>query len=230
MSKGLFVSATGTDVGKTYVTALLVKKLVQSGLAAGYYKAALSGAECQNGQLVPGDADYVRRVAGLKQTYSEMVSYVYENAVSPHLAARLEQLPVELSRIKKDFYSVAAAYDYVTMEGSGGIVCPIRYDEEQQLFLADIIQTLRLPVLLVADAGLGTLNSVVTTCEYMQNHNLPLAGIILNNYDENQFMHRDNRLMIEKLTGRPLLAVVAPGCTDLALAAADLAALYREID
>ena len=65
MSKGLFVSATGTDVGKTYVTALLVKKLVQSGLAAGYYKAALSGAECQNGQLVPGDADYVRRVAGL---------------------------------------------------------------------------------------------------------------------------------------------------------------------
>ncbi len=230
MSKGLFVSATGTDVGKTYVTALLVKKLVQSGLAAGYYKAALSGAECQNGQLVPGDADYVRRVAGLKQTYSEMVSYVYENAVSPHLAARLEQLPVELSRIKKDFYSVAAAYDYVTMEGSGGIVCPIRYDEEQQLFLADIIQTLRLPVLLVADAGLGTLNSVVTTCEYMQNHNLPLAGIILNNYDENQFMHRDNRLMIEKLTGRPPLAVVAPGCTDLALAAADLAALYREID
>lgn len=230
MSKGLFVSATGTDVGKTYVTALLVKKLVQSGLAAGYYKAALSGAECQNGQLVPGDADYVRRVAGLKQIYSEMVSYVYENAVSPHLAARLEQLPVELSRIKKDFYSVAAAYDYVTMEGSGGIVCPIRYDEEQQLFLADIIQTLRLPVLLVADAGLGTLNSVVTTCEYMQNHNLPLAGIILNNYDENQFMHRDNRLMIERLTGRPPLAVVAPGCTDLALAAADLAALYREID
>ena len=137
---------------------------------------------------------------------------------------------MELSRIKKDFYSVAAAYDYVTMEGSGGIVCPIRYDEEQQLFLADIIQTLRLPVLLVADAGLGTLNSVVTTCEYMQNHNLPLAGIILNNYDENQFMHRDNRLMIERLTGRPPLAVVAPGCTDLALAAADLAALYREID
>ncbi len=230
MSKGLFVSATGTDVGKTYVTALLVKKLVQAGLAAGYYKAALSGAEWQNGQLVPGDADYVRRVAGLKQTYAEMVSYVYENAVSPHLAARLEQPPVELSRIKKDFYSVAAAYDYVTMEGSGGIVCPIRYDDEQQLFLADIIQELRLPVLLVADAGLGTLNSVVTTCEYMQNHNLPLAGIILNNYDENQFMHRDNRLMIEKLTGQPPLAVVAPGCTDLALAAADLAALYREID
>lgn len=230
MSKGLFVSATGTDVGKTYVMALLVKKLVQAGLAAGYYKAALSGAEWQNGQLVPGDADYVRRVAGLKQTYAEMVSYVYENAVSPHLAARLEQPPVELSRIKKDFYSVAAAYDYVTMEGSGGIVCPIRYDDEQQLFLADIIQELRLPVLLVADAGLGTLNSVVTTCEYMQNHNLPLAGIILNNYDENQFMHRDNRLMIEKLTGQPPLAVVAPGCTDLALAAADLAALYREID
>lgn len=230
MSKGLFISATGTDVGKTYVTALIVKKLVQAGLAAGYYKAALSGAEWRNGELVPGDADYVRRVAGLKQSYEEMVSYVYENAVSPHLAARLENAPVELSRIKRDFNGVAAACDYVTMEGSGGIVCPIRYDEDVQLFLADIIRALRLPVLLVADAGLGTINSVVTTCEYMRQHGLELAGLILNNYDESRLMHRDNRFMVEKLIGRPVLAVAPPGCTDLNLSAADLAALYREIN
>ncbi len=230
MSKGLFISATGTDVGKTYVTALVIKKLVQAGFKASYYKAALSGAEWLNGQLIPGDADYVRRVAGLKQSYEEMVSYIYEPAVSPHLAAQLENLPVELAKIRADFQRVCAGADYVTMEGSGGIVCPIRYDERQQLFLADIIRELDLPVLLVADAGLGTLNSVVTTCEYMQNHNLRLAGIILNNYDESQIIHRDNRLMLEKLLGQPPLALVRPGDQELALPAEKLAALYRQLD
>lgn len=229
MSKGLFISATGTDVGKTYVTALVVKKLVQAGLKAAYYKAALSGAEWRDGQLVPGDAAYVRQVAGLKQSYEEMVSYVYEQAVSPHLAARLEQRPVELSKIKADFARVCAGADYVTMEGSGGIVCPIRYDE-RQLFLADIIRELDLPVLLVADAGLGTLNSVATTCEYMQRHNLRLAGIFLNNYDEKQIIHCDNRLMIEKMLGRAPLAVVRPNDEELDLPAEILTALYQQID
>lgn len=55
MAKGLFVTGTGTDVGKTYVTALIVKKLREAGLNAGYYKAALSGAERVDGHLVPGD-------------------------------------------------------------------------------------------------------------------------------------------------------------------------------
>lgn len=231
MAKKIFITGTGTDVGKTYVTGLIVKKLKESGMNAAYYKAAMSGNErTEEGMLLPGDAQYVKTVSGIEQSLACMCPYVYEAAVSPHLASRIEGNPVMLQEVVKGFEEVCRQYDYVTMEGSGGIVCPIRYDDEQQLFLADIIQALRLPVLLVADAGLGTLNSVVTTCEYMQNHNLPLAGIILNNYDENQFMHRDNRLMIEKLTGQPPLAVVAPGCTDLALAAADLAALYREID
>jgi len=181
--------------------------------------------------LVPGDADYVRRVAGLRQSYTEMVSYVYEHAFSPHLAARLEQPPVEMSKIKADFAKVAARYEYVTMEGSGGIVCPLRYDEDtpKQLFLADIIRALALPVLLVADAGLGTINAVVTTCEYMKNHGLRLAGIILNNYAENEIMHQDNRLMVEELIGQPVLAVVPPGCTELPAPVEKLAALYQEI-
>ena len=65
MGKGIFITATGTDVGKTYVTGLLVKKLREAGLNAGYYKAALSGAEITPEGLLPGDADFVRRMAGL---------------------------------------------------------------------------------------------------------------------------------------------------------------------
>ena len=65
MSRAVFITATGTDVGKTYVTALIVKRLRKAGINAGYYKAALSGAEERGGKLVPGDADFVARASGI---------------------------------------------------------------------------------------------------------------------------------------------------------------------
>ncbi|MDD2524471.1 MAG: dethiobiotin synthase, partial [Endomicrobiaceae bacterium] len=67
MSKSIFITGTATDVGKTFVTGLIVKKLHDSGINAGYYKAALSGAEKINGQLIPVDAKYVCDVAGIKE-------------------------------------------------------------------------------------------------------------------------------------------------------------------
>lgn len=228
MSKGLFITATGTDVGKTYVTALLVKKLVQAGIKAGYYKAALSGAEYRNGVLVPGDADYVRQVSGCGQSYAEMVSYVYENAVSPHLAAQMEGNPVELSWVRQDFARVCQKFAYVTMEGSGGIACPIRWDE-QRLMLTDIIKALRLPALVVADAGLGTLNAIVTTCAYMRNLNIPVAGVVLNNFVAEDPLHIDNRRMVEPLSGVPVVAVVQKGAGEIDVTPEQLCALYQEV-
>ncbi len=229
MSKGLFITATGTDVGKTYATALLVKKLVQAGLKAGYYKAALSGAEYRDGVLVPGDADYVQQVAQTGQSYAEMVSYIYENAVSPHLAAQLEGNPVELARVQRDFAAVCQKFDYVTMEGSGGIACPIRYDTEQQLMLTDIIQALHLPALVVADAGLGTINAVVTTCAYMQSLAIPIAGVLLNNFVAGDRLHEDNRLMVERLAKVPVVAVLPPKADNIAISVERLCSLYQEI-
>ena len=101
--KGYFVTATGTDVGKTFITGLLVKKWRDSGIDAGYYKAALSGAELRDGKWVAGDADYVKRIAKLPDSQEQLVSYVYKEAVSPHLAAQKEGNPVELSKVQTDF-------------------------------------------------------------------------------------------------------------------------------
>ena len=99
MAKGIFVTGTGTDVGKTYVTALIVKKLADAGIHAGYYKAALSGAE----SIEESDAGYVKKIAGITQEDSSLLSYLYQNAVSPHLAARIEGNPVDPETVKADF-------------------------------------------------------------------------------------------------------------------------------
>ena len=94
MSRGLFVIGTGTDVGKTYVTALIVKKLKDSGVSAAYYKAAMSGNQRDgDGKLIPGDALLVKEISGISQPLEEMCPYVYERAFSPHLASRIEGNP-----------------------------------------------------------------------------------------------------------------------------------------
>ncbi len=227
MSKGIFITATGTDVGKTYVTALLVKKLRAAGVNAGYYKAALSGAEVQaDGSLLPGDAAFVARTAGLTEEPQELVSYIYKDAVSPHLAALRERRPLELQKIERDYRAALARYDYVAMEGSGGIICPIRWDE-QHILLEDIIKALGLGTLIVSTAALGSINACVLTTYYLQQHAIPVRGIILNQYDGKDFMQADNKRMIEELSGVPVIACVEPDAENIDIDIKFLQGLFK---
>jgi dethiobiotin synthetase len=220
MSKGLFVIGTGTDVGKTYVTGLLLKYLRDNGYNACYFKAALSGAvKNPDGDLIPGDAVEVLSMADLDEDTDFVVPYVYETAVSPHLASRIEGHPVEMDVVRDAYNKVASKYDYVLMEGSGGIVCPIRYegkDSKNNIMLEDIINELDLNVVLIADAGLGTINSIVTTYEYLKNRNITVCGIIMNNYKD-EIMEKDNVLMVEHITGIPVIAKVYKNDKNLSL-------------
>ncbi len=227
MSKGLFVTGTGTDVGKTYVTALIIKKLKEEGLNIGYYKAALSGAELNNGKLVPGDAEYVRKIARLDNSSNNDVSYVYKNAVSPHLAARLENKQVDMDVIKKDYKALSNVYDYLTVEGSGGIVCPLRYDDKKIIMLEDVIKELNLSVLIVASAGLGTINATVLTVEYLRSKNIKIEGIILNEFHKVDVMNEDNLYMIEKLTNVKVIGVVEIKQKEIDISVNMLTFLYK---
>ena len=229
MSKGLFITGTGTDLGKTYIAGLIVKKLADAKQSSAYYKAAMSGNDRRaDGSLIPGDALFVQKTAGISQPLEEMCPYVYEHAYSPHLASRIEGHPVQMDVVKAGYYKVCSAYDFVTMEGSGGILCPICFDEAK-IQLEDVIRELHLPSILIADAGLGTINSVVLTVEYMKAKNLPVKGIIYNHYHGNDVMEDDNIFMCEYMTGLPTLAKVKDGDTELAMDVQDLMALYEEV-
>ena len=230
MNKGLFITGTGTDIGKTYVTALLVKKLHDSGYDTAYFKAAVSGNRRDDmGRLIPGDAAYVKEISGISQPIDSMCPYVYEAAVSPHLASRTEGSPVEIANVKTQYEKLCQKYKYVICEGSGGIVCPIRYDDKK-IMLEDIINTLDLPAVIVADAGLGTINNVVLTCEYMKAHGLEIRGIIFNNFHKGDAMEEDNKFMCEEITGIPVIACVAENDKDISLSAEDIIKLSERGD
>ena len=239
MAKKIFITGTGTDVGKTFVTGLIVKKLKENGIKAAYYKAAMSGNVragedvllpgnewMKAGTLLPGDALHVQTVSGIEQPVGQMCPYVYEKAVSPHLASRIEGGPVVLEEVVRGFEAVCSRYDFVTMEGSGGILCPLCFDE-RELWLEDVVREMGLSSLIVADAGLGTINSVVLTVEYMRAKCLPVKGIIFNRFHPGNRMEEDNLRMCEYRTKMPVLASVEEGCIDLPMEIAKLTALYE---
>ena len=229
MSKALFITGTGTDTGKTYVTGLIVKKLQEAQKNPAYYKAAMSGNDRRpDGTLIPGDALEVQTMSGINQSLTSMCPYVYEHAYSPHLASRLEGNPVVMDVVTHGFADVTAVYDYVTVEGSGGILCPICFDEAR-IQLEDVVKELHLSSILIADAGLGTVNSVVLTAEYMKTHGLPLKGIIFNHYHPGDVMEDDNIFMCEHMTGLPTLAKVQDDDTELDMNIDALCALYDEV-
>lgn len=229
--KGIFITATGTDAGKTYVSGLIVKYLREKNVNAGYYKPALSGAYVKNGRLVPGDAEYVCRVSDLPRSPESLVSYIFEPAVSPHLAAEIEQdrihknchyirhknkTPyIEKNVILQHFNKLSEEYDFLVVEGCGGILCPLKtpntslpnklQSNSELLMLPDIIKMLGLDIIIVADAGLGTINLVLLTVAYARQENISIAGIILNHFDGNNFLHKDNKKQIEFLTNLPVL-------------------------
>ncbi|MDR3346550.1 MAG: dethiobiotin synthase [Campylobacteraceae bacterium] len=205
---GIFVTATGTDVGKTFVSALIAKKVKDFGFDVGYYKAAMSGFDDTN-----NDALYVKNFAALSEEAGELVSFVYKAALSPHLAAKLEGNAPNLDTICADYRKLSSKHQFMVVEGSGGIVCPIRYDEVV-LMLEDIIKALRLSVVVVCSCALGGINSAVLTVEYLKSRQIPIKGLIFNRY-KGGVMEDDNIKMIQNLTALRPIAIVKEGDTAL---------------
>ena len=144
----------------------------------------------------------------------------------PHLAARMEGNPVRQERVLEGFQRLCKAYDYVTMEGSGGILCPISL-ERNPLWLPDIIRSMGLGCLIVADAGLGAINSVALTAFYMQQSQIPLRGIIFNHFIPGNEMQEDNMAVCQQVTGARVVACVKDGDDELDIPLERLLSLYQ---
>ena len=121
---------------------------------------------------------------------------------------------IDFNVIKKDFERAKNKYDYLVVEGSGGIICPLRWDDKYHLMLLDIVSAFKLPILLVADAGLGTINSTFLTVDYLIRYDFNVAGIILNHFKE-EAMELDNLAMIEEMINFPVIAKVKSGDSKL---------------
>lgn len=178
----LFVTGTGTEVGKTVTTAAVTASALRAGLRVAVLKPGQTGVTPEE----PGDAEEVRRLAGPAAptpgalTLRELARY--PEPLAPDTAARRSGLPcLAAEDVAKEVADLAERHDLVLVEGAGGLL--VRYDELGRT-LADqarAVRELGLPaeVLLVATAGLGTLNTTALTAEALAARGLPLLGVVV---------------------------------------------------
>lgn len=204
MAKGIFIIGTDTGVGKTVVTAGLMHLFLSKGYNACYFKPISSGMIKQFNVLVPADTCFVKAVSGLEEDEHNINPVSFETPVSPHLASRIEGRAIDMDLIKGALQSLKSRYDYIIAEGCGGIAVPLRDDG---FMLHQLIRELGFACLIVARAGLGTINHTVLTVEYARGLGLEIRGVIMNGYT-GSFMEDDNIEMVRKLAGVPVLGTV----------------------
>ncbi|MDD2897556.1 MAG: dethiobiotin synthase [Desulfuromonadaceae bacterium] len=177
--RGIFVTGTDTGVGKTIVAATLARLLRMNGVSVGVMKPVTSGCREEDGQLISDDALLLCQAAGVPFT-EDSAPYRLREAIAPADAARIDGVRIDFAVIKASFDRLAAAYDYVIVEGAGGLMVPL----SGGLLVADLACQLALPLLVVARPGLGTINHTVLTCFSAQQMGLRVAGVIVNGMPE----------------------------------------------
>lgn len=213
MTKSVFIAGVGTDIGKTYVSALIMKKLINEKYNACYFKPVLSGAEYKNGLLFAGDVEYVKNISGLNEKSSALSSYVFLDAYSPHLAAKKAGEKIMINKIVEDYNKLSSKYDYIITEGAGGIICPFS-DDANPIYTKDIIKALNMEAVLISTTKLGSINSAMLSIYYMWEKDINIRGIIFNGY-KNSEIDNDNIDFIIKHTELKNIAVVEENQSDL---------------
>ena len=197
----LFVTGTGTDVGKTVTTAAVAALALSRGARVCVVKPAQTGVAAGE----PGDLAVIAKLSGVTSTL-ELVRY--PAPLSPAAAARLAGLPPLDPAVLYDRL-LGLDHDLVLVEGAGGLL--VRFDEDGTT-LADYARGLRAEVLVVAAPGLGTLNSTALTLEALAHRGLALAGIVLGSWPSDPGLaERSNVRDLETLAARPLLGALAAG-------------------
>ncbi|MEU3316103.1 dethiobiotin synthase [Streptomyces sp. NPDC048387] len=204
----IVVSGTGTEIGKTVVTSAVAAAAV----AAGHSVAVLKPAQTGVGPDEPGDAAEAVRLAGPAVTARELARY--PEPLAPDTAARRSGLPtLAPERIAEAARELAATHDLVLVEGAGGLL--VRFDEEGHT-LADAARLLAAPVLVVAPAGLGTLNSTALTAEALSARGLHGLGVVVGSWpDSPDLASRCNLADLPQVSGLPLLGAVPQGAGTL---------------
>ena len=218
-SRQLFITATDTGVGKTLISGLLLGYLRGQGIRAGYQKWVATGC----GETV-ADLERVRELAGgeVKPPPLDLqVPYRFAYPASPHLAAARAGQEIDPEVLIAAYESMKEGYEILLVEGVGGVLVPLRHN----LLLIDLVARLKIPTLLVAKSGLGTLNHTLLTLEALKGRGIPVLGVLLSDGpEEDEVIGADNLRTIAGLGGVRVFGRLPWGGSD-----AELAATFRPL-
>ncbi|MFJ7666162.1 dethiobiotin synthase [Lysinibacillus sp. NPDC097195] len=205
-----WVVGTDTDVGKTFVTTLLMRNLQKQGISVMPYKPV------QTGEVNDGEQSYYFDTA-MYEKYSlqlldrkNLNGYSFKEAASPHFAAQLEGQQIDTQRLLRQIQQLQHTVDVVICEGAGGLFVPL--DTYGKTTLVDVIVQSKLPVVVVTRTSLGTINHTLLTLEALNKRHIEVLGIVFNGHKESA-MEQDNIQTI--LQHHPLPFATIPKLEDL---------------
>ena len=195
-ARGVFVTGTDTEVGKTFAAAALIRALARAKIRVAGMKPVAAGAVATGAGSRNEDALALAAAANVAAPYHVINPYCLEAAVSPHLAAADEGVTIDTQLIKESFETLLTqAADFVVVEGAGGWLAPI--GETQTM--ADVAVALDLPVVLVVGLRLGCLNHSLLTLRAIQASGLRFAGWIANRIDPDFQRAEENIATLERM-------------------------------
>jgi dethiobiotin synthetase len=189
--RGVFVTGTDTEVGKSVVAAAICAALAARGERVAAFKPAVSGLDEEPGEF-GYDHELLASVANAGQSPDEVAPWRFGPPVSPHHAAELAGERIEPAQL----VAAARAHELLVCEGVGGLMVPIT----PGYLVRDLAIELELPVVVAARTGLGTINHTLLTVEAARTAGLKVAGVVMTPWPgEPSEMERSNRASVERL-------------------------------
>ena len=195
---GVFVTGTGTEVGKTVVAAAIARTLAAGGQKVGVFKPAVTGLE----EAGEADHELLRRACGSRQSDEEIAPYRFQPPLSPHLAAALAGEEIEPERLRAAARASGTDADYLVCEGVGGLLVPLVAGGPRgdAYLVRDLAVDIGHPLVIVASPGLGTINHTLLTIEAARTAGLDVAAVVLTPWPgEPGEIERSNRETIAAL-------------------------------
>jgi dethiobiotin synthetase len=200
--KAIFITGTDTGVGKTVAAAALARLLLEWGANVGVMKPVTSGCREESGRLVSEDAELLAWSAGLAGVDADVAPYILRQPIAPAEAAGRDGVRIDFRIIGAAFTRLASRYDFVIVEGAGGLMVPL----VEGLLVADLVNYLSLPLLVVTRPNLGTVNHTLLTCFAAKQLGITVSGVVINNYPERPGIAEESAPpLIASLADAPLL-------------------------
>lgn len=189
MYKGIFITATDTEVGKTYVSCNIAEALKKEGINAGVFKPVSTGDR--------NDAKALIKATKIDETLEAVTPIFFDNPMSPYGASILENKQFDPKKAYSSLKYFLNKYEFIVVEGIGGLLVPLK----KNFYVNDLIKKFNLPVVIVARYGLGTINHTLLTVEKLKKDKQKILGIVLSGKkNKNDISVKSNAAIIRELT------------------------------
>lgn len=205
---GIFVTGTDTECGKTIIAGGVARALLRRSFNVGVMKPVASSGDPHREpgaktKWISEDALHLRSAAATSDSLQLINPVCFKAALAPWPASLLEKKSINLNRVMMNYRELCRRHDFLVVEGAGGVMVPIK----RKFDMIDLIARMKLPAMVVANPGLGTINHTLLTVQALKQEGIPLAGVVINNYQGKTRAEQTNPRVLQRILKRRIVVV-----------------------